>query len=193
VSVVDNKLLRVKRGVIRRRYIEEMAVRLKPLKPRRVLEVGCGQGVNIEGLSSLLPEANFVGLEPTLSGVEAARLLLGGHASVIRGNGVWLPFHDKSFDCGLTCLVLEQLPRQWKLLVSELHRVVKSHCLFLEPFWEAQNRVSQKWHLYRRDYFRERYSAIEQLGFQVVEFYRLPTYHNPRFGVGICVAQVNNE
>lgn len=46
---------------------------LPGLSPRRVLDIGCGRGWTISALKAKLPEASYVGLEPTLDAVALAQ------------------------------------------------------------------------------------------------------------------------
>lgn len=52
---------------------EWMASILGPMKPERILDVGCGQGWAMEAMKSIYPEANIEGLEPSHFNSRVAR------------------------------------------------------------------------------------------------------------------------
>jgi SAM-dependent methyltransferase len=157
--------------------------------PKRVLEVGCGNGINLILLSCRFPEIEFTGLELTAAGHEAALdfqrrnevlstpmqafapLPLADptafrHIRFIQGSAAALPFPDAGFDLTLTVLALEQMERIRAKALSEIARVTAGHAFLLEPFrefnssgWRLLNRV-------RRDYFAGRIRDLPSYGLQ---------------------------
>lgn len=60
----------------RQRYpavVDLIASSIRPLRPRRILEVGCGDGNTLSAIRELWPDAETVGLEPSRDAAEAAR------------------------------------------------------------------------------------------------------------------------
>ena len=53
---------------------------LAELKPRTVLEVGCGNGINLLSLADAFPDVKFTGLDLTAEGIAAAKKLQEGEA-----------------------------------------------------------------------------------------------------------------
>ena len=98
-----------------------------------MLEVGCGNGINLILLAGRLPEISFTGIELTAAGHQAARRLqeqselppamrafaplpLADPAAFRgigfrQGNATGLPFADGEFDLVITVLSLEQMER----------------------------------------------------------------------------------
>jgi SAM-dependent methyltransferase len=190
----------------------EMLVRVVDrVGARSVLDVGSGRGTNLVLLALQRPELNGTGLELTRTGVENSRGLLhalppehlavAGYAEVDerqrqaldrigfhQGSAFDMPFADKRFDLSYTCLVLEQMPRDWHRAVSEMRRVTSGYCVFIEPFSEANNIIGKAC-LRSIDYFRASYREFEKLGLEPVYF----TSDFPQkvhFGVGLLVTRV---
>lgn len=185
-SLYRGELRRIPRFMVRQVYADILFNWFKSLKIKSVLEVGCGQGVNLKLLSMKFQDYNYFGLEPTGSGIRSAKEFVS-NVPLVQGNGFYLPFKDHSIDCVYTAFVLEQLAEIWPGLVREMKRVSKSYCLFLEPFKEAQTRWRHHYHLWRRGYFRQSYKDLEMAELKVSSFIPLITCHNPRFRVGLCV------
>jgi len=170
------------RQVILARLIEH-------LKPRRVLEVGCGNGINLILLACRFPEIEFSGLELTPAGHAAASRFQAENATLpehllayaplpladptafrrirfIEGTAETLPFADGAFDLTMTVLALEQMEMIRPRALSEVVRVTGSHALLLEPFkelngwgWRLLNRI-------KRHYFAGRVSELADYGLE---------------------------
>jgi len=125
------------------------------LKPTSVLEIGAGPGINLLALSSVFPDIEFSGAELTAAGVEAAKSaqqtpLPDGvehfapmpvksstahqRISFIQSDVQSLPFPDEAFDMVYTRLAVEQMEQIRDRALAEIHRVTKSHAVFVEPF-----------------------------------------------------------
>lgn len=153
------------------------------LKPKRVLEVGCGNGINLLLLASQFPDVSFTGVELTNAGNRVARELqnadalpgaMAGYAveagsdpSAFRridfqqGDATAMPFADGSFDLVYTVLSVEQMERVRHKALSEIARVSSDYVLNLEPFAEANRSLLRRLHVFGRDYFR---GSIHDLG-----------------------------
>ena len=132
------------------------------LGPRRVLEVGAGNGVNLLALAARFPKLDLTGLELTTGGVQAAARVRGMPAlprvltefsvealkdgslahrrvGLVQGTGASLPFPDQTFDLVYTVLALEQMEEIRDRVLPELRRVSRGYVLMIEPFrdWNA--------------------------------------------------------
>jgi SAM-dependent methyltransferase len=114
-------------------------------RPRRVLEVGCGEGVVLAHLAARLPGTRFDGLEVDETALARARSRCPD-VVLVRGDACELPFRSRSFDLVLCLEVLEHLPEPARAL-RELRRVAGVGCLVSvphEPFFRLGNALRGK-------------------------------------------------
>ena len=149
---------------------------LTELKPRTVLEVGCGNGINLFSLAGAFPDISFTGVDLTEEGIAQARRAQGDEATLeilrrysplevrepdaltritfVQGDASALPFGDSSFDLVLTVLAVEQMERIRSAALSEIGRVASGHALMLEPFRDVNAGGLKRLYTFARDYFR---------------------------------------
>jgi ubiquinone/menaquinone biosynthesis C-methylase UbiE len=161
---------------------------LEKLAPRRVLEVGCGNGVNLMLLAGRFPEVAFTGVDLTREGPRAARRLQReprlpaamqdyaplplADASAFRsvrflqGDAARLPFADASFDLVVSVLALEQMERVREPALAEIARVCAGHAFLIEPFAELNDRDGPLHMVVSRDYFRGRIAELPRHGLE---------------------------
>jgi SAM-dependent methyltransferase len=160
---------------------------LELLKPRRVLEVGCGNGINLLLLSGRFPETQFTGIDLTSEGPAAAQRmqqkneLLPTHLQAFAplsledpsafkrvtfqsGDASALPFEKDSFDLVITVLALEQMERIRDQALNEIARVSAGHALMIEPFREANESGITRRYVVARDYLRARIAELPSHG-----------------------------
>ena len=155
---------------------------IERLQPRRVLEVGCGNGINLILLAGRFPQIAFAGVELTEAGHRAATDLqqrselppaLRDYAPLPladptafraidfrRGNATGLPFADGAFDLVITVLALEQMERVRQQALGEIARVAGRHTLMIEPFRDVNRAFWPRLNVLRRDYFRGRIADL---------------------------------
>ena len=160
---------------------------IEKLAPTNVLEVGCGNGINLILLACRFPEIQFHGIELTEEGIQAGRgfqdsfevlpdnltsfspLPVRDPAAFRRiqfrqGTAADLPYADGEMDLVLTVLALEQMERIRKRALSEVARVTGRHALMVEPFREC-NRSGRRWlNVLGRNYFRGRIKHLRGVG-----------------------------
>ena len=156
---------------------------LEELKPRRVLEVGSGNGINLLMLAGTFPDVSFTGLELTQAGIDAARGVQAQRAlptgladyiqvpqrdslafkriEFIRGDATAMPFEADSFDLVFTVLAVEQMERVRHKALADIARVTKRHLLMLEPFRDVNASSLRRLYVLSRNYFR---GSIAELG-----------------------------
>jgi ubiquinone/menaquinone biosynthesis C-methylase UbiE len=164
---------------------------IQHLKPAKVLEVGCGNGINLLMLSGAFPEIEFTGIELTQAGNEAAlhfqqqavfpdhmRTFLSAtmvddtafkRIRFLRGSAADLPFEDNQFDLVYTVLALEQMERIRAQALSEIVRVCKRHTLMIEPFYDVNSGGWERSNVVRRDYFQGRIAQLPDYGLQPIQ------------------------
>lgn len=159
---------------------------IEKLKPRSVLEVGAGNGINLFVLSALHPGIKWRGVELTEGGVAVARSVQRGpdlpqdlqdfvpgpiaSATAYRdidfsqGNALALPFADRAFDLVFTFLALEQMQAIRDQSLSEIARVTGRHAAFVEPFSEANTSRTQQHYLRHRGYLNLSVAELPKFG-----------------------------
>jgi SAM-dependent methyltransferase len=163
---------------------------IERLQPRRVLEVGCGNGINLILLAGRFPQIAFSGIELTEAGHRAARELqqrselppaMQEYAPLPladpsafreidfrRGNATGLPFADGAFDLVITVLALEQMDRVRQQALGEIARVAGRQTLMIEPFRDVNRAFWPRLNVLRRDYFRGRIADLRHYGLEPV-------------------------
>lgn len=174
------------------RYRQAMLVRfIEQVRPRNVLEVGCGNGINLLLLAGSFPDIEFTGVELTREGHEAAVEFQRRHQVLpeamqafaplplkdttafkrirfMQGNAAELPFGDNEFDLVYSILALEQMERIRDRALAEFARVAGKHTLMIEPFRDVNSSGWPRAYVIRRDYFRGRIDELARYGLQPV-------------------------
>jgi pseudaminic acid biosynthesis-associated methylase len=137
--------------------------------PKRVLEIGCNRGHNLQAISSIYSEADCIGLEPNRYALSRA---LENGVQAVRGVSSDLPFRDDWFDLVLTAGVLIHVPRaELPSTLSEIKRVSSRFVLVAEYYAESEAEIEYRGQtglLWKRDYGELLTSVglkIEQTGF----------------------------
>jgi SAM-dependent methyltransferase len=153
-----------------------LAAVIDRLAPKKVLEVGCGNGINLFSLAGHFPEVAFAGIDTQPNGIDVARKLQAGdemppqladyipldvadakafkRIQFLSGSAPAMPFADVEFDLVVTVLTVEQLERVRDRVLGEIARVASGYVLMLEPFRDANRRGLRRWYALSRNYFR---------------------------------------
>lgn len=167
-----------------------LAAVIDRLEPKKVLEVGCGNGINLLSLAGHFPDAEFTGIDLTPAGIAAAKAVQAepelppGLADYIplertdpeaikrirfmTGSAAELPFADGEFDLVFTVLAVEQMERIRDQALAEIARVSRGHVLMLEPFRDANRRGMRRLYALSRNYFRGSIRGLERFGLDPV-------------------------
>lgn len=103
-----------------------------------VLDVGCGTGVLLKGLTSLNKSSNFTGLDFSNNMLENTILDKNDleRVKLIQGDAFNLPFEDESFDAVITSRFIHQYSDSLKKdLVKEMRRVLKPKGVLIIEFY----------------------------------------------------------
>ena len=164
---------------------------IEQLKPANVLEVGCGNGVNLLYLAGRFPQVRFTGIELTAAGNRTAKqyqqqweefpedLLPFSPLPQIdrtafrrvdfqKGSAAELPFADGSFDLVFTVLALEQMEQIRRRALTEIARVSAKNVLMIEPFRDVNERGMRRHYVVTRNYFAARVGDLPKYGLDPV-------------------------
>lgn len=213
----DSKLYVISRHEPFSNWFNVMAIAqvIEVLKPRRVLEVGCGDGFNSNTLSLLCPECEFVGLDLTLAGPTEARRLqhdaayleqvrsvygragdfsglaeAAPAAAYVSGDATALPFADGTFDLVFTILAVEQMSPVALRAFKDMGRVARGVTAHVEPFADFNQSPFRRMHLAHKDYFRQPIAVLPGCGLRpVFSWGAFPK--KIHYAAGLVVAQPN--
>jgi ubiquinone/menaquinone biosynthesis C-methylase UbiE len=164
---------------------------IEKIKPKSVLDVGCGNGERLLQLACMYPEVKFTGLELTPGGVETAKNMqkfdqisealsnaspqpltdLTAHKSIkfVCASAKNIPFDDNSFDLVYTSLALEQMEMVREYALKEIYRVTNQYSSFYEAFKDYNNKLPQLAYIYSQDYFKASLKDLTSHGYTIVE------------------------
>ncbi|GJL52426.1 MAG: hypothetical protein NPIRA01_36530 [Nitrospirales bacterium] len=210
----ENGYLFIRSGALSRIHLALMADVIEELKPRTILEVGSGNGLNLFTLASRFPEIEFTGVELTDNGVAQAQAAQQSrplpHTLVEffpwpmkdeqalrqltfrQGDACALPFEDSSFDLVFTRLALEQMETIRDKALREISRVARHHTMMVEPFAEFNQDSTRFNYVKSKDYFSLPYAQLEQFGIEpIYTFSNFP--QKLTLGAGLVVGKVGTH
>jgi ubiquinone/menaquinone biosynthesis C-methylase UbiE len=200
------------RSIARKRVHQLVVLKtLEAIAPRTVLEVGCGNGLNLLQLACHFPSITFAGLELTAAGVDAARQLLRsrhihpavasflpgsvrdaearGRVHLHRGDASQLPYRSGGFEVICTLLALEQMESIREAVLTELRRVASRYVVMIEPFHELNAEGLRRHYIESNQYFDARIASLPRFGLRpVFTLHDMP--NKVLFHVGLVVAEV---
>lgn len=164
---------------------------IEKIKPRSVLDVGCGNGERVLQLACRYPGVKFTGLELTKGGIETAKNIqnldqitealsnaspqplidLTAHKSInfVCSSAKNIPFKDNSFDLVYSSLSLEQMELIREYALKEIFRVTNQYSSFYEAFKDYNNKLPQLAYIYSKDYFKGSLKDLINLGYKIVD------------------------
>ncbi len=167
-----------------------LAAVIERLQPRTVLEVGCGNGINLFSLAGDFPDVAFTGIDLTPAGIEAAKAVQAQdklpaalaeyiplpnpeptafkRIRFVTGSAAELPFADGEFDLVYTVLAVEQMERIRETALAEIARVSRGHVLMLEPFRDTNRKGLRRLYAVSRNYFRGSIQDLARFGLELV-------------------------
>lgn len=134
---------------------------LAPSADQRILDVGCGPGLQLSDLARARGSAaSLVGVDTSAAMLALAADELAsrdqGDVELVHGDATALPFPDASFDSAIVTQVYEWIPDVPKAL-AELHRVLRpeGRAIVLDSDWQTlvwhaddpqrNGRIAERW------------------------------------------------
>lgn len=161
---------------------------IEKLKPRRILDVGCGDGIYPFLLAGAFPEVSFAGIELTETGHKAALELqampaLPDHIlnyspleqvdrqafkriEFTHGDACAMPYRTGEFDLVFTVGAIAQMEAVKDAALKEIARVTGGHLLALEMFGDANRNLWRRMSVASRGFFREPIDALRPYQFE---------------------------
>lgn len=119
-------------------YAEDLATRLVPRSPSRILEVAAGTGVVTRALASVLPRhVSIIATDlnqPMLD--QASALAIKRPVDWRQADATQLPFPDGAFDAVVCQFGVMFFPEKWKAF-SEARRVLRRGGIFIFNVWDS--------------------------------------------------------
>jgi SAM-dependent methyltransferase len=166
---------------------------IESTKPKSILEVGSGNGLNLFVLSHIFPSIRLSGIELTKGGFDASIKIASedtlpeyilnfsplkgvasnAHKSIDfrQGTAKSLPHDDNSFDIVFTFLALEQMEEIRNDALSQLSRVCKKYLVMVEPFRDWNDSSTNRHRVVSLDYFSAWISDLSKFGLKPVGYY----------------------
>ncbi len=161
---------------------------IEAARPRTVLEVGFGDGLNLITLANRFPDIEFKGIDLARTGADAARKLQSEarfpehlrkfspdpvrdadayrRIEFFQGSAAELPFDAGSFDMVLTCVALEQMETIRSQVMRELHRVSNRWLATLEPFRDINDKGLRLAHVRRTNQIKLKIDDLRDYGWR---------------------------
>lgn len=100
----------------------------------RIADLGCGDGIVLQKLSSLFPNIDGYGIDFSEEALKYLPHNIHGYNCDLKS----IPFEDNYFDICFCIDVLEHIPpKNMDIVISEIFRVCKGTVLFVSPYNEA--------------------------------------------------------
>lgn len=93
-----------------RRFLDDVVETVVALEPRRIVDLGCGEGIVARAIAARAPEVEYLGLDTSPEAVEVARRL-NPHLEFTVGDLLDEPLRPGWADLALCLEVLEHLDR----------------------------------------------------------------------------------
>ena len=145
---------------------------LLPLeKDSRILDLGCGTGLELEEYYKLCPSAKVTGIDLSKEMLKALKnKFREKEISLIQGSYFEVPFPEKDFDGAVSVESLHHFRKEEKLLLyQKLHRALKNGAYFILTDYFASSDEEEAMH------FETLFKLKAEQGIKDKEFYHYDT------------------
>ncbi len=151
------------------------------IKEAKVLDAGCGSGLNLYMLSKTRPDLIIDGFEYTHSRLASCMINLVYENKINKlflGDITSINLPDNSYDVVYTNHVLEQLGQEnSKLAIREVLRVAKKGVVLCEPTVNNSN-IYEKWRMRKLGYCQDLFRIAKELPNCKVTYYQEDMFRN---------------
>lgn len=113
------------------RFLNKVGQMVADIPAQSVLDIGCAEGFVLNSLQEKYSHLQLTGIDVDQDAIARGRELFP-RLHLQTGNGLQLDVPDNSYDLVLTLEIMEHL-KQPELLLAEIRRVSKKHCLISVP------------------------------------------------------------
>jgi SAM-dependent methyltransferase len=185
----DERRLILRYAGLKRIYLHHLYRSVAALAPTRVLEIGCGDGLNIALMANRFPHVAFTGIEITKGGIDQCHRIASDtlpapladfspepllsrtahrRACIHQGDAAHLPYPDGSFDLVVTVLALAQMKHIREAALTELARVCNGWAVLIEPFRDWNDAADRRRYVDAMGYLVPAVSELERYGLMPV-------------------------
>lgn len=168
---------------IRAAYLQHICNQINIIKPKRILEIGCGNCINLVTLKKKYgDDIELYGIDIAQNRISVAKqyfkdALDGVHLQHVPITDV-TSFEDGYFDLVFSMHCLEQIPYQTIDALKEMHRITNNKIVMIEPVFENGN-PAQMLYLILNDHNRILKKSIEQLTYKLDVCKTIEVQSNP--------------
>lgn len=107
--------------------VREKATDILEFSGRKILDLGCGEGLLLRGLSEKCPDKTLFGIDPWEDILAKAKARQIRNATLMQGSSFDIPFEDETFDAVVCLNLFVNLPEKSDIILtlSEIYRVLR--------------------------------------------------------------------
>tara|TARA_Y100000389_G_scaffold189316_1_gene212914 strand:+ start:4629 stop:5459 length:831 start_codon:yes stop_codon:yes gene_type:complete len=135
-------------------------------KPKSIIEIGCGMGINLLYFAEKYPNIKFTGIDISKVGIQRCNEKNKfSNLSFVIGNAKYMSFKSNTFDMSYTTLALEQMNEIKKDVIDNISKITKNNVIFIEPFMNNNKNFLNYVHHKNSDYFDYEYKDLKKHNF----------------------------
>jgi len=183
-------------GLTQRIWQNIIIKKIMEIRPKNILEVGSGNGINSFLIASCFKNIKITGIDFSNNGIIKSNELLKtkkfdknfyqplkfkfnkkkiNNLNFMKMNAKNLKFTNGSFDFIFTILALEQMNGIHLQVIKEIKRCAKKHIILIEPFKNLNLKGLSYLHHKSNDYLNLNYKDLECANFKINEYqYKYP-------------------